>query len=118
VVLLFDFVNPPHSCHVEEDIDDILARLEKGSPTITALMQPAVKEIKPTILYSQAANIKRPISYPLMLGSHHIHFKDGILVEVVKRRKHTDVLAAGGRYFKKNYVVLFDLYQTCIATMA
>ena len=88
----------PYSCHVEEDIDDILARLEKASSTISALMQPAVKEIKSTIQYAQAANIKRPIFFhPLMLGSHHAHFKDGILVEVVRRHKHTDVLAAGGR---------------------
>jgi translation initiation factor 2-alpha kinase 4 len=95
----FDFVNPTtHVTHVDEDIDDVLARLEKGSPTIAALMQPAVKEIKSTIQYSQAANIKRPIFFhPLMLGSHHTHFKDGILVEVVRRHKHTDVLAAGGR---------------------
>jgi translation initiation factor 2-alpha kinase 4 len=84
---------------VEEDIDDILARLEKASPTISALMQPAVKEIKSAIQYAQAANIKRPIYFhPLVLGSHHTHFKDGILVEVVRRHKHTDVLAAGGRY--------------------
>lgn len=32
-----------------------------------------------------------------MLGSHHTHFKDGVLVEIVRRNKHTDVLAAGGR---------------------
>ena len=84
--------------NVEEDIDDVLARLEKGSPTLAASMQPAVKEIKSTIQYSQAANIKRPIFFrPLMLGSHHTHFKGGILVEVVRRHKHTDVLAAGGR---------------------
>ena len=97
MIFLFRFVIP-HSCHVEEDIDDILARLEKASPTIATLMQPVVKEIKSTIQYTQAANIKRPIFFhPLMLGSHHTHFKDGILVEIVKRHKHTDVLAAGGR---------------------
>lgn len=99
MVLLSNFVNPTHLCRVEEDIDDVLARLEKGSPTLAALMQPAVKEIKSTIQYSQAANMKRAIFFhPLMLGSHHTHFKDGILVEVVKRHKHTDVLAAGGRW--------------------
>jgi eukaryotic translation initiation factor 2-alpha kinase 4 len=99
LLLLFDF-HEPSLTHVnlEEDIDDILGRFEKVSPTIAALMQPAVKEIKSTIQYSQAANLKRPIFFhPLMLGSHHTHFKDGILVEVVKRHKHTDVLAAGGR---------------------
>ena len=98
-MVLFDFCKSCLThCNVEEDIDDILTRLEKGSPTLSALMQPAVKEIKSTIQYSQAANLKRPIFFhPLMLGSHHAHFKDGILVEVVKRHKHTDVLAAGGR---------------------
>lgn len=84
--------------NVEEDVDDILARLEKCSPTIATLIQSAVKEIKSTIQYAQAANVKRPIFFhPLMLGSHHTHFKDGILVEVVRRNRHTDVLAAGGR---------------------
>jgi len=83
---------------LEEDMDDILARLEKTSPSIAAQMQPAIKEIRSTIQYAHAANIKRPIFFhPLMLGSHHTHFKDGILVEVVRRHKHTDVLAAGGR---------------------
>ena len=91
-------MNPLIDVTVEEDIDDILARLEKGSPTLAALMQPAVKEIKSMIQYSQAANIKCPIFFhPLMLGSHHTHLKGGILVEVVRCHKHTDILAAGGR---------------------
>ena len=65
---------------------------------MAALMQPAVKEIKSTIQYAQSANVKRSVLFhPLMLGSHHTHFKGGILVEVVRRHKHSDVLAAGGR---------------------
>ena len=98
--IFFHFISRtiPYGCHVEEDVDDILTKLEKGSPTVAALMHSAIKEIKSTILYAQAANIKRPIFFhPLMLGSHHTHFKDGILVEVVRRHRHTDVLAAGGR---------------------
>ena len=32
-----------------------------------------------------------------MLGAHHGRFKGGVLVEVVRRNKRMDVLAAGGR---------------------
>ncbi|KAF8148631.1 kinase-like domain-containing protein [Crassisporium funariophilum] len=84
---------------VEENIDDTFAKLEKGSPTLAILMHNAIKDIKNTIQFAQSAGVKRHIFFrPLMLGSHHAHFKDGVLVEVVRRNKHTDVLAAGGRY--------------------
>jgi hypothetical protein len=107
LLLLFYFCESSLThVNVEEDIDDILTRLEKGSPTIAALMQPAVKEIKSTIQYSQAANLKRPIFFhPLTLGSHHTHFRDGILVEVVKGERISP---------QKYYDVLFDLHQTCV----
>lgn len=83
----------------EEDIDDFLPRLEKLSPTLVTLLQPALDELKNTIQYATTAGVSRPILFhPLMLGTHHNHFKDGILVEVVRRNKRTDVLAAGGRW--------------------
>jgi len=75
-----------------------MSRLEKVSPALVTLIQPAVGEVKQTVQYANAAGVIRTIFFhPIMLGSHHSHFKDGILVEVVRRNKRQDVLAAGGR---------------------
>ncbi|KAF8959858.1 kinase-like domain-containing protein [Flammula alnicola] len=83
----------------EEDVDNIVARLEKTSPTLVAILQATIQEVKDTIQFAHAAGVSRQIFFrPLMLGSHHTHFKGGVIVEVVRRNKHTDVLAAGGRY--------------------
>jgi eukaryotic translation initiation factor 2-alpha kinase 4 len=82
----------------EEEVDDTLTRLDKVSHSTAALMQSACQEVRDTIKFAHAAGVGRQIFFhPLMLGSHHTHFKDGIIVEVVKRNKHTDILAAGGR---------------------
>lgn len=82
----------------DEDIDAFISRLEKMSPALVTLIEPAVEEVKRTARYANAAGVSRAIYFhPLMLGSHHSHFKDGILVEVVRRGKRQDVLAAGGR---------------------
>ena len=83
----------------DDVIDDVLSRLEKVSPALLTLLQPAVDEVKATLQFALSAGVTRQIHFhPLMLGSHHTHFKDGIIVEVVRKNKHTDVLAAGGRY--------------------
>ncbi|KIJ97967.1 hypothetical protein K443DRAFT_104703 [Laccaria amethystina LaAM-08-1] len=83
----------------DDDIDDVLSRLEKVSPALLTLLQPAVDEVKATLQFALSAGVTRQIYFhPLMLGSHHTHFKDGIIVEVVRKNKHMDVLAAGGRY--------------------
>ncbi|KAJ7121645.1 hypothetical protein C8R44DRAFT_622641 [Mycena epipterygia] len=83
----------------DEDIDMLLTKLDKVSPSLTALLRPVVEEIKETIQYAVLTGVARPIYFhPLMLGNHHAHFKDGVLVEVVRKNKRTDVLAAGGRY--------------------
>jgi translation initiation factor 2-alpha kinase 4 len=82
----------------DDDIDGFISRLEKLSPALVALIQPAVEEVKRTVQYANAAGVSRKIFlHPLMLGTHHSHFKDGVLVEVVRRGKRLDVLAAGGR---------------------
>jgi translation initiation factor 2-alpha kinase 4 len=76
-----------------------MSKLEKVSPALVTLIQPAVDEVKRTVQYANAAGVARTIYFhPLMLGSHHTHFKDGVLVEMVRRGKRQDVLAAGGRY--------------------
>ncbi|KAF9482948.1 hypothetical protein BDN70DRAFT_828321 [Pholiota conissans] len=82
-----------------KEIDVIAALLEKTAATLGTAMKAAIKEVKETILYATSAGISRKIFFrPLMLGSHNTHLKDGVIVEVVKRNKHTDILAAGGRY--------------------
>ncbi|KAG6864912.1 hypothetical protein C0991_006441 [Blastosporella zonata] len=84
---------------IDEDIDDFTYRAERLSPALVGLMEPYVTELKKTIEFAKATKVARSIMFhPLMFGAHHTHFKDGILVEVVRKNKHTDVLAAGGRY--------------------
>ncbi|KAJ7874765.1 kinase-like domain-containing protein [Mycena olivaceomarginata] len=83
----------------DEDIDAFLTKLDKVSPSLTTLLRPIVEEVKETIQYATLTGVARPVLfYPLMLGNHHSNFKDGVLVEVVRKNKRMDVLAAGGRY--------------------
>ncbi|KAJ7101250.1 kinase-like domain-containing protein [Mycena belliarum] len=84
-----------------DEIDAMLTKLDKVSPSLTTLLRPVVEEVKETVQYAILTGVGRPISFhPLMLGNHHAHFNDGVLVEVVRKNKRTDVLAAGGRYDK------------------
>ncbi|KAG6906507.1 hypothetical protein DXG01_013561 [Tephrocybe rancida] len=84
---------------IDEDIDDFMFRVERLSPALVGLMDPYVQELKKTVEFAKATKVARSIVFhPLMLGSHHTHFKEGILIEVVRKNKQTDVLAAGGRY--------------------
>ncbi|KIL60768.1 hypothetical protein M378DRAFT_906708 [Amanita muscaria Koide BX008] len=83
----------------DDEIDDLLSRLEKISPAFVILIQPYVDEIKRTIQYTAASGVTKPIYFhPLMLGGHLQYFKDGVIVEVVRKNKPAEVLAAGGRY--------------------
>jgi eukaryotic translation initiation factor 2-alpha kinase 4 len=82
----------------DDDVDELFARLEKLSPNLATLISPAVDEIKQTIQFANIAGFNRPIFFcPLMLGSHHALFNDGVRFEVVRRSKRLDILAAGGR---------------------
>ncbi|KAG6888787.1 hypothetical protein C0992_007517 [Termitomyces sp. T32_za158] len=84
---------------IDEDIDDLMSRIERLSPALVDLMDPYVQELKKTIDFAKATKVARSILFhPLMLGSHHANFKGGILVEVVRKNRRSDVLAAGGRY--------------------
>ncbi|KAJ7070074.1 hypothetical protein C8F01DRAFT_1115157 [Mycena amicta] len=83
----------------DEDIDALLTKLDKISPSLTNLIRPVAEIVKETVQYAIIAGVARPIVFhPLMLGSYLTHFNDGVLVEVVRKNKPTDVLAAGGRY--------------------
>lgn len=82
----------------DDDVDGLVSRLEKVSPTLVSLTSDAIEEIKKTILYATTAGFSSPIFFhPLMWGQHHAHFKDGVRIEVVRRTKRLDVLAAAGR---------------------
>lgn len=83
---------------VDEDIDNVLSRLEKISSSLVTLIRPAVNEIQNTLRFAASAGVSRSVFFhPLMLGSHQSLFKDGVIFEVVKKNKRMDVLAAGGR---------------------
>jgi translation initiation factor 2-alpha kinase 4 len=95
---------------LDEDIDALLTKLDKVSPSLTTLLRPIVEEVKETIQYATLTGVARPISFhPLMLGNHHSHFKDGVLVEVVRKNKRMDVLAAGGRYVALSSLIQYLL---------
>ncbi|KAG1724557.1 kinase-like domain-containing protein [Suillus lakei] len=84
---------------IDEDIDALLSKLEKVSPTLVTVIQPAVEEMKQTIQFATSAGFSAPVFFhPLMWGAHHMHFKEGVRIEVVRRTRRLDVLAAAGRY--------------------
>jgi len=84
---------------IDEDIEGLIYRLEKLSPALVNLIQPFVNELKQTVDYARSTKVTRSILFhPLMLGNHNDHFKDGVLIQVVRKNKRSDVLAAGGRY--------------------
>jgi translation initiation factor 2-alpha kinase 4 len=82
----------------DDDVDALQAKLEKVSPTLLSLIFPAIEDIKKTIQYATTAGFTATIYFhPLMWGQHHAHFKEGVRIEVVRRTKRLDVLAAAGR---------------------
>lgn len=84
---------------IDEDIDTLIYRLEKLSPALVNLIQPFVAELKQTVDFAKTARVMRPLFFhPLMFGTHNNHFKDGVLIQIVKRNKRSDVFAMGGRY--------------------
>ncbi|KAF5357565.1 hypothetical protein D9757_013020 [Collybiopsis confluens] len=83
----------------EDDIDTMMSRLEKISSSLLDQIRRAIDEVKATVQHAASAGVTQPIYFrPLMLGSYFTHFKSGILVEVAKKSRRTDILAAGGRY--------------------
>ncbi|KAJ4467716.1 kinase-like domain-containing protein [Lentinula edodes] len=83
----------------DDDVDAVMTRLEKINPPLVEQLRSAVDEVKATIQHAVCAGVTQPIFFrPLMLGSYFTHFKDGVLVEVAKKSRRTDILAAGGRY--------------------
>ena len=89
---------PEIFAEVDEDIDNLLAKLEKISPSLLSVIRPAVEEMKQSIQFATTAGFGGPIFFrPLMWATHHEHFNDGVRLEVVRRTRRQDVLAAAGR---------------------
>ncbi|KAG7085469.1 hypothetical protein E1B28_003030 [Marasmius oreades] len=84
----------------DDDIDDFVDRMEKVNPLLAGKIQSAVEEIRNTLRHAGYLGIMRPIVFrPMMLESHRLGlYKDGVLIEVVRKNKHHEMLAVGGRY--------------------
>lgn len=85
----------------DEDFPSFLFRLDKLSSTLRKEIHSAIEEMRVTIEHAILSGVMRPIYVtPLMLGSRHDYFKNGVCFEVCKRNKRHDLLAAGGRYVR------------------
>lgn len=103
---------------IHEDIDGLLTKLEKVSPSLLAVLKPSVEEIKQSIQHATSAGFNGPIYLrPLMWAAHHAHFNDGLRLEVVRRTRRQDVLAAAGRSVLSSIEVLPDGLQICTDTI-
>lgn len=104
---------------IDENIDGLLMRLEKVSPSLLTVMRPAVDEIKQSIQLAASAGFNGPIYLrPLMWATHHVHFNDGLRMEVVRRTRRQDVLAAAGRSVFSSLDRIPDDLQICADTTA
>lgn len=75
------------------------------------LLQKTFEEIRTTIRFASILGVKHRILLRPWLGNHDL-FKDGILFEVTKGLKRSDVIASGGRYVSPNGVrPLSKLFQ-------
>lgn len=83
----------------EDDVEEVIVKLEKITSPLLPLIRPALNELKATLQHAVWTGVDRAITiHPLMLGSQHNYFKDGMILEVVHKSKPSNVLAAGGRY--------------------
>lgn len=102
---------------IDEDIEGLLLKLERISPSLLTIMRPAVEEIKQSIQFATSAGFNGPIYFrPLMWATHHAHFNHGFRLEVVRRTRRQDVLAAAGRFVFSSFDVLPDDLRTCTDT--
>ncbi|KAI0029609.1 kinase-like domain-containing protein [Vararia minispora EC-137] len=83
---------------LDDDIEGLLARLERIAPTLREAIQPYVVQIQQVIHFA-SLTVSRPLYFhPLMIGAHTAYFKEGVCFEVVRRNKRSDILGVGGRY--------------------
>lgn len=69
-----------------------------GSPLLGPVRE-ALEQIQEVSEYSAATGVdKRLVIFPLLLAHEYSHFGDGVIIGVVKKTKHSDILAFGGRY--------------------
>lgn len=88
----------------DADVDELLVRLERVSPSMVISIYQAAQEIKNTMQFAAATGVTRTIYFhPLFMMRNPTNFFDGLCFEVVKRQqpqKRSDTLAIGGRYDK------------------
>lgn len=95
---LTSWYSPP----TDADVDELLARLERVSPSLVLSILGAAQEIKTTMHFAAATGVIRTIYFhPLFMLRNPNNFFDGLCFEVVKRQqphqKRSDTLAMGGR---------------------
>ncbi|KAJ3481924.1 hypothetical protein NLI96_g7338 [Meripilus lineatus] len=85
---------------VDADVDSIIGKLERVSPQLLALIGDAIEDVRMTLQFTVASGVGNPVYFhPLfMISNPNPYFKNGILFEVVRRNKRSDILALGGRY--------------------
>ena len=84
---------------IDEDFPTFLFRLDKLSSYLRKEIHGAIEEMRTTVEHAILSGVTRSIYVtPLMLGSRHEYFKDGVCFEVCRRNKRYDLLAAGGRF--------------------
>jgi eukaryotic translation initiation factor 2-alpha kinase 4 len=87
---------------LDADVDELLARLDRVSPTLVLTIFQAVQEIKSTMHFAAATGVVRTIYFhPLFMLRNPSNVFEGLCFEVVKRQqphqKKSDTLAMGGR---------------------
>lgn len=99
---------------IDEDIDGLLMKLERVSPSLLTLMTPAIEDIKRCVQFATSAGFNGPIYFrPLMWATHHAYFNDGLRLEVVRRMRRQDVLAVAGRSVMLSFDLLSMTYNLC-----
>lgn len=83
----------------DADVDSIIGKLERVSPQLLALIGDAIEDVRMTLQFTVASGVGNPVYFhPLfMISNPNPYFKNGILFEVVRRNKRSDILALGGR---------------------
>ena len=85
-------------CTLDDDLPTFLFHIGKLSTSLRREFHSAIDDMRATVELAILSGVMRPIYVtPLMLGSRHEYFKNGVCFEVCKRNKRHDLLAAGGR---------------------
>ena len=82
----------------DDDISVPMQKLEKSFPQLWALISSAFNEMKSVAELAVSIGAVRQVYFrPLIVGRHVEGFRQGVCLEISKRTKRADILAAGGR---------------------